>query len=84
MATILKKPVTRVTQTPVRDRGSKFRQIVVTLMPGDVISLRLKGTRYGAEIAVSTIWHEAITRKAIAEKKLKAAARKAKREGRVL
>jgi hypothetical protein len=82
MTTALRKPVSRVTESAVRDRGRKFRPIVVSLLPGDVIALRLKGTRYSAEIAISSVWYEAITRKALAEKKIKAAARKARREAR--
>jgi hypothetical protein len=82
MTTKLRKPVIRETESSVRDRGSRFRPLVVALLPGDVIRLRLKGTRFGCEIAVSAVWYEAMTRKAIAEAKLKKAARKAKREGR--
>lgn len=82
MTTPLRKAVSRVTESPVRDRGRKFRPIVVTLMPGDVIALRLKGTRFGCEIAISSVWYEAMTRQAIAQAKAKKAARKAKREGR--
>lgn len=82
MTTKLRKPVARETESQVRDRGSRFRPLVVTLAPGDVISLRLKGTRYGCEIAISAVWYEAMTRKAVAEARLKRAAKKLKREGR--
>lgn len=76
MTTKLRKPVFRETQAAVRDRGAKFRPLVVGIIPGDVIVLRLKGTRYGCEIAISSVWHEAMTRKAVAEAQAKRAARK--------
>jgi hypothetical protein len=82
MTTALRKPVSRLTETAVRDRGRKFRQIVVSLLPGDVIELRLKGTRFAAAMAISSVWYEAITRKALAEAKQKRAERKARREAR--
>ena len=72
MTTQLNKPVSRVTLSAVRDRGAKFRQVVVTLQPGDLIGMRLKGTRYGCVIAISSVWQEAMIRQALAEKRFKA------------
>lgn len=82
MTTKTHKAVFRETVAMVRDRGRHMRPVVVGILPGDVISLRLKGTRFGCEIAVSSVWYEAMARKAIAEAKAKKLQRKAKREGR--
>jgi hypothetical protein len=60
----------------VRD-GSKFRTIVVSLLPGDVIGLRPKGTRRMEVIAASTVWGYALRLRVAAEVAAKRTARRA-------
>lgn len=78
MATPLRKPVHRETVATVRD-GSKLRQIIASLLPGDVLSLRPKGTRRPEVIALSTVWAYAVKLRVMAERAEKQAKRAAKR-----
>jgi hypothetical protein len=59
MTTKLHKPVHRETEATIRD-GSKQRTVIVSLLPGDVLSLRPKGTQRAELIAVSTVWMYAL------------------------
>ena len=77
MTTKLRKPVHRESQLTIRD-GSKVRAVIVSLMPGDVICLRPKGTRRAELLAVDTAWRYAVTLRVRAE----VAARKSKRKER--
>lgn len=79
MTTKTARPVYRETFERVRDRGAKYREVIVGIMPGDVLSLRLKGTRYGCEIAIASVWTEAMRRKALALAAQRRAERKQKR-----
>lgn len=82
MTTKLRRPVHRESVATIRD-GSKIRPVVVSLLPGDVISLRPKGTRRPEFLAVTTAWHYAVTLRVRKEQAERAAARKAKRRGRL-
>lgn len=44
MATLLNKPVRRVSNEIVRD-GAKIKQLIVTMYPDGMLGLRPKGTR---------------------------------------
>jgi len=78
MTTKLRRPVHRETEATVRD-GSKQRSIIVSLLPGDVISLRPKGTRRAELIAVSTVWVHALRLRMLAERTQKQQRRLANR-----
>lgn len=56
MTTPLRKAIYRETETHVRDR-SKRRLLIAGLEPGDVISIRLKGTRKVYAVNVETVYH---------------------------
>jgi hypothetical protein len=62
----------------IRDR-SKRRSLMVTLLPGDVIELRPKGTRQRLIVDLETVWHVANKLEAARIKEEKAKARKAKK-----
>ena len=76
MTTPLNKTVSRESRTCRFDR-SKNRPLIVSLSPGDVIGLRMKGTRTTLEVSISSVWSLALSQKA-AELR---AARKAKKKG---
>lgn len=78
MTTKLRKPVHRETEAMVRD-GSKLRTVIVSLLPGDVISLRPKGTRRAELIAATTVWSYALRLRVAAQQ----AEKRAKRTGTV-
>ncbi len=59
MATNLTKPVYRETQTAVRDR-SKRRMLIAGLEPGDVISIRPKGTQKAYSVTVEWLYYQAV------------------------
>ncbi len=75
--TPLKSPVYRETQTHVRDR-SKRRLLIAGLEPGDVITVRLKGTRKAYAVSVETVYHLAARLEGERLRREKAAKRKAK------
>jgi len=75
--TPLNKPVRRVTVHPHRGR-----LLVAALEPGDVLTLRQKGRRAVEELSLAWCYDQAVIRRVMSEKAAKAAARKAKREGR--
>ncbi len=74
--TELTKPIHRRTKDPFMHYR---RRIVVSLEPGDVLSVRLEGTRtrYTAEIA--DVFRQLCTWHATAERRRKAEERKARR-----
>lgn len=82
MTTKTNKPVTRETYERVVDRGSKRRELHVTIADGDVLILRMKGTRQSRTIAISSVWYYAQRLHAEQMRREKAALRKAKKEGR--
>ncbi len=56
MTTPLHKPVARLCATSmIRYRG-KYRPLIVTLLPGDVIEMRVQGTRYRMVVPVGHAW----------------------------
>lgn len=77
MTTSLNKPVYRQTQTAVRDR-SKRRLLIAGLKPGDVISVRLKGTRKAYMVSVETVYHLAARLEGERQRREKKAKRGAK------
>lgn len=82
MTTKTNKPVTRETYERVVDRGSKRRELHVTIADGDVLILRMKGTRQSRTIAISSVWYYAQRLYAEQLRREKAALKKAKKEGR--
>ena len=78
MTTKLRKPVHRESIDTIRD-GSKVRPIIVSLLPGDVITLRPKGTQRTELIAVATVWGYAVKLRVLAERSKKAAERAARK-----
>jgi hypothetical protein len=59
MSTRLLKPVYRETLTAVKDR-SKRRLLIAGLEPGDVISVRPKGTRKAYAVTVEWLYYQAV------------------------
>ncbi len=57
--TDLRKPVRRVTIGRRRDR-SKSRAMVISLEPGDVIGIRLQGTRQTFRRSIEAVYEDAI------------------------
>ena len=76
--TLLVKAVRRETQITVRDR-SKRRSLIVTLLPGDVIELRAKGTRKAYVLDIETAYQVAMKIAADHVRRAKDAARKSKK-----
>jgi hypothetical protein len=82
MATVLTKRVKRVTIGTHRN-GAKSRHLVVTLHPGDTISIREQGRRTGEEfISIASVYQYATRCRVAVERMEKAKAKKAKGEGR--
>lgn len=75
MATALTRPVSRVT-TGVH-RG---RPLVVTLEPGDLITVRHARTRTGYTIPLAVVYDVAVKLKVMTDKRERAKARKEKRK----
>jgi hypothetical protein len=78
MSTVLNKAVTRETRMEIRDR-SKRRSLMVTLLPGDVVELRPKGTRARVMVDIETVWQLAMKLEAARVRDERAKARKAKK-----
>lgn len=78
MSTVLNKAVTRETRMEIRDR-SKRRSLMVTLLPGDVVELRPKGTRKRVIVDIETVWHIALKLEAARAREERAKVRKARR-----
>ena len=57
--TELLKPVRRVTTSRRRDR-SKSRALIISLEPGDVVSVRLQGTRQSFRRSIEAVYEDAI------------------------
>lgn len=76
MTTALSKTVSRESTTAIFER-SKRRPLIVSISPGNVIGLRMKGTRTTLEVSINAVWNLALAQKA-AELR---AARKAKKKG---
>lgn len=77
MTTLTTKPVIRESYEKL-DR----RNTIITLGPGNLISFRAKGRRKAYETTIGACADMAIKQYVFAEKKRKAAERKARREGR--
>lgn len=78
MATQLRKAVYRESRAVVRDR-SKFRPLIAGLVPGDVVTLRMKGCRQVEAVPFDTLYYYAVRLRVTAERAARAAARKARR-----
>ncbi len=78
--TKLNKPVTRSSETVIRD-GGKLRQLVVTLYPGDVLGLRPAGTRRKREeqISLAACYSLAVKQRVAAELREKKQQKKGRR-----
>jgi hypothetical protein len=74
MATALTRPVSRMTQGAHRGRP-----LVVTLEPGDLISVRHARTRTSYTLTLGTVYDLAVKLKVLADKHERAKARKEKR-----
>lgn len=75
--TDLRKPVSRRTDTTIRDAG-KSRRLVVTLYPGDVIGVRPEKTRREERTTLAAVYDLAVKARVRLEQAEKRA-RKAKR-----
>jgi precorrin-3B methylase len=75
--TPISRAVRRVSLIPHRGR-----LLVVGLGPGDIITLRPKGRRAEETVSLGWLYDQAVIRRVQYEKAQKAAARKAKREGK--
>lgn len=74
--TRLTKPVTRETDA----RGwRRKRNLIVSLLPGDLIELREKGTRKRWTITIEAVYDIAVKAEVAMAKRAKAEARKARR-----
>lgn len=78
MTTKLHKPVHRETEATIRD-GSRVRTLVASLLPGDVIATRPKGTRRVEYIAITAVWSHSVRLRVAAQQ----AEKRAKRAGKV-
>lgn len=76
----IRKAIYRESQATIRERG-RSRAIVVGIIPGDVLELRLKGTRRRYLLGISSAFYQAVRLQAEQTKRERAAARKAKRGG---
>lgn len=57
--TDLIKPIKRVTRSERFSRG-KHRRLIVSLEPGDVIGVRLQGTRQTYRLSIEAVYERAI------------------------
>ncbi len=57
--TDLRKPITRRTDSTIRD-GSKPRRMVVTLYPCDIIGIRPEKTRREETTTLAAVWQMAV------------------------
>ena len=78
--TPLTKKVERETSTAVRDR-SKRRILIAGLVPGDVIRIRLKGTRQAYDLTVEQAFRYAAKLKGEAARREKAEKKTLRRRG---
>lgn len=75
--TPLKKPVKRVTDTTVRDRG-KVRRLVITVYPSGFIGLRPEATRKEELLSFDAAYSIAVKQRVARERAEKQAERKRK------
>lgn len=80
MATKLTKEVSR--ESGFTKIGGRGKVIIVTLLPGDIISFREKGKRTSYETTIEACAWLAIKQKAAADRAEKAKLKKEKRQGR--
>ena len=78
MATKLNKAVYRESSVVVRDR-SKRRELIIGLLAGDLVEIRMKGTRQAVQIPVEDLWYYGNKLKARQLQAERIAKRKAKR-----
>ena len=79
MATVLKKPVTRITRGMIREAG-KARNITITLRPPNVIGFRAKGCRKEYRLTAEVCYTMAVRAHVAAEKRDKKKQKKSKRK----
>lgn len=78
MSTQLNKPVTRVTREPFVSFGpDRGRPFMVTLAPGDIITLRPKGRRSAVSAALKDVYTMILLGRANAQRMEKLRTRKA-------
>lgn len=81
--TLLEKPVHRKTRGAYSVLYARPRQIIVSLMPGDLLQFREAGRRTKYTIPVDLVMKQAVKAAALAEFREKQKARKARKAGRV-
>lgn len=81
MTTLLKK-VSRRTERRLNSLDQKHRHIVVSLEPGDLISMRLDRSRHSARLPIATVFAWMVSVMAEAELAEKRARRKARAFGK--
>lgn len=69
------KPIRRMTNVTVRDRG-RYKRLVIVLYPSGTIGLRLERTRREETINIDSVYDRAVKQRVAAEQ----AAKKAKRK----
>ena len=62
MTTKFTKAVFRETEDQPHRAAGKYREVIVGLEPGDVISVRLKGTTQKLQVTASWLYSQAIKR----------------------
>jgi len=77
MATILRKPVIRVTRGKVREAG-KLREVIVILRPPNVIGFRAKGCKKEYQLTAEACYWMAMKAEHMYKKKKKTKKRKRK------
>lgn len=82
MATVLKKPVVRVTRGKVRETG-KLREVLVILRPPNVIGFRAKGCRKEYQLTAESCYWLAMKAEHTYNKKMKKKMKKRKRKYKV-
>lgn len=73
----LKKPVTRESSGVVFDQG-RLRPVLITIEPGQLITLRLKGTRRSYSMDAAALYEAMVIQAVAAEAKEKRKARRKK------
>ncbi len=75
----IKKPVRRKSEAVVRDAG-KYRQLIVTIYPNDVVGLRPQGTRREELVTLEAVYSLGVKQRVAKERSEKIAAKKAKQK----
>jgi hypothetical protein len=78
---VKERPVYRETECTVFSSG-KEREIIVGLLPGDLVELRLKGSQQREYVKLSAVLQLALVKRAACERVEKEMKRKARKAGR--